>query len=180
MPWNADQTEIVRKRWAEGYSASQIARELGPSFTRNAVIGKITRLKLPGRLAPDANRFSAAARYQGHTTTSRLPFLPPKDAQKKKPVVTDTYVHRETIATPPETWRAFEDVDNKGCRYPHGDQPPFRFCSGKAVPGQPWCPTHFKACAPALAAKYEAQQQSSENLGELEPLQKVQELEGAL
>ena len=37
--------EILTKMWAEGNSASQIAKELG-GVTRNAVIGKVHRLGL--------------------------------------------------------------------------------------------------------------------------------------
>ncbi|HYD45125.1 MAG TPA: GcrA family cell cycle regulator [Phenylobacterium sp.] len=38
--------EYAVRLWKEGYSASQIARLLNAGFSRNAVIGKITRLKL--------------------------------------------------------------------------------------------------------------------------------------
>ena len=37
MAWTDDRVEILKKLWAEGLSASQIARELG-DVTRNAVI----------------------------------------------------------------------------------------------------------------------------------------------
>jgi GcrA cell cycle regulator len=46
--WDDDRVERLKKWWDEGQSASQIARRLG-SVTRNAVIGKIHRLKLPPR-----------------------------------------------------------------------------------------------------------------------------------
>ena len=45
MAWTDDRVEILKKLWAEGLSASQIARELG-DVTRNAVIGKVHRLGL--------------------------------------------------------------------------------------------------------------------------------------
>src|SRR5690606_20478561 len=38
--------------WLEGLSASQIAGVLGEGVTRNAVIGKVHRLKLSGRAKP--------------------------------------------------------------------------------------------------------------------------------
>src|SRR5262249_31137927 len=40
--------ELLKKLWADGLSASQIAAELG-GITRNAVIGKVHRLGLSGR-----------------------------------------------------------------------------------------------------------------------------------
>lgn len=48
MNWTDERVEILRKLWAEGLSASQIAAQLG-GVTRNAVIGKVHRLKLSGR-----------------------------------------------------------------------------------------------------------------------------------
>ncbi len=48
MAWTDDRVEILKKLWAEGLSASQIANKMG-EVTRNAVIGKVHRLGLPGR-----------------------------------------------------------------------------------------------------------------------------------
>jgi len=46
--WSDDRVELLKKLWADGLSASQIAGELG-GITRNAVIGKVHRLGLSGR-----------------------------------------------------------------------------------------------------------------------------------
>ena len=48
MNWNDERVELLRKLWAEGQSASQIAAQLG-GVSRNAVIGKVHRLKLSSR-----------------------------------------------------------------------------------------------------------------------------------
>ncbi|MFB2533154.1 GcrA family cell cycle regulator [Paracoccus sp. p3-h83] len=48
MSWTDERVELLKKMWAEGQSASQIAKELG-SVTRNAVIGKVHRLGLSNR-----------------------------------------------------------------------------------------------------------------------------------
>lgn len=48
MTWTDARIEHLKKRWAEGASCSQIAREL-PPCTRNAIIGKVHRLNLVGR-----------------------------------------------------------------------------------------------------------------------------------
>ena len=48
MSWTDERVEILTKMWAEGNSASQIAKELG-GVTRNAVIGKVHRLGLSNR-----------------------------------------------------------------------------------------------------------------------------------
>jgi GcrA cell cycle regulator len=52
MGWTEERVELLKKLWMEGFSASQIASELGDGVTRNAVIGKVHRLKLSGRAKP--------------------------------------------------------------------------------------------------------------------------------
>lgn len=48
MSWTDERVETLKSMWAEGKSASQIAKELG-GVTRNAVIGKVHRLGLSNR-----------------------------------------------------------------------------------------------------------------------------------
>jgi|SRR5690606_21724707 len=66
MTWTDERVETLRTMWAEGKSASQIAKELG-GITRNAVIGKVHRLGLSNRTgaadqAEEADPASTAAR----------------------------------------------------------------------------------------------------------------------
>ncbi len=63
MNWTDERVELLRKLWSEGLSASQIAAQLG-SVTRNAVIGKVHRLKLSSR-----GRTTAAAPRQKKTSS---------------------------------------------------------------------------------------------------------------
>ena len=49
MSWTEERVETLKKMWAEGQSASQIAKELG-GVSRNAVIGKVHRLGLSNRI----------------------------------------------------------------------------------------------------------------------------------
>ena len=44
MGWDAEDVALLKKLWAVGQSAAQIARRLG--FSRNAVCAKLTRLGL--------------------------------------------------------------------------------------------------------------------------------------
>ena len=52
MSWTDERVELLRKLWQDGLSASQIAGELGNGITRNAVIGKVHRLGMSGRVKP--------------------------------------------------------------------------------------------------------------------------------
>ena len=49
MSWTDERVELLKKLWADGLSASQIAAELG-GITRNAVIGKVHRIGLTPRV----------------------------------------------------------------------------------------------------------------------------------
>ena len=49
MSWTHERIEELKKLWEAGYTASNIATELG-GITRNAVIGKAHRLGLSGRM----------------------------------------------------------------------------------------------------------------------------------
>lgn len=50
-PWTAKRVDLLRTEWAKGTTASRIAAILGGT-TRNAVIGKASRLGLNGRPSP--------------------------------------------------------------------------------------------------------------------------------
>lgn len=59
MSWTDDRVETLKRMWAEGQSASQIAKELG-GVTRNAVIGKVHRLGLSNRVEGEDQPAAAA------------------------------------------------------------------------------------------------------------------------
>ena len=51
MNWTEDRTATLKRLWAEGKTATEIAAELGGT-SRNAVIGKAHRLGLEARPSP--------------------------------------------------------------------------------------------------------------------------------
>ncbi len=59
MSWTDERVETLKKMWAEGQSASQIAKELG-GVTRNAVIGKVHRLGLSNRAGKEEEAAAVA------------------------------------------------------------------------------------------------------------------------
>jgi GcrA cell cycle regulator len=54
MSWTDERVDLLSRLWLEGKSASQIAALLGGGLTRNAVIGKVHRLGLAGRVKANA------------------------------------------------------------------------------------------------------------------------------
>jgi GcrA cell cycle regulator len=78
MSWTDERVETLKKMWAEGQSASQIAKELG-GVTRNAVIGKVHRLGLSNRVGPAATEEEAE---EAPVTAA----APPPKAEAPRPV----------------------------------------------------------------------------------------------
>ena len=70
MSWTDERVEILTKMWAEGNSASQIAKELG-GVTRNAVIGKVHRLGLSNRATTTTSNKSESKTKSSPKSSSR-------------------------------------------------------------------------------------------------------------
>ena len=81
MSWTEERVETLKRMWAEGQSASQIAKELG-GVTRNAVIGKVHRLGLSNRAGgtPSATTAKPAAKEK-----PAKPAAKPAKATARKP-----------------------------------------------------------------------------------------------
>ena len=74
MGWTEERVELLKKLWLEGLSASQIAGVLGEGVTRNAVIGKVHRLKLSGRAKPASSAPRARTAPRPRAASRRQPF----------------------------------------------------------------------------------------------------------
>jgi len=91
MSWTDERVETLKRMWAEGQSASQIAKELG-GVTRNAVIGKVHRLGLSNR-AEDGSDVPASATPEAKPAPQPAAAAPepkpaPEPAPASKPAAT--------------------------------------------------------------------------------------------
>ena len=77
MSWTDERVETLKKMWAEGQSASQIAKELG-GVTRNAVIGKVHRLGL-------SNRAGGADKAEAEVVEAVVPEVEPATVKPQAP-----------------------------------------------------------------------------------------------
>jgi len=95
MSWTDERVETLKRMWAEGQSASQIARELG-GVTRNAVIGKVHRLGLSNRVNGSSDGKPAAADEEA------VPDTPPRAERPGISAVVDAEPEAGTApASPP-------------------------------------------------------------------------------
>src|SRR6516164_4473787 len=72
MNWTDDRVELLKKLWADGLSASQIAAELG-GISRNSVIGKVHRLGLAGRAKSPAAAMPRQRKPRSQGAMMRIP-----------------------------------------------------------------------------------------------------------
>ena len=162
MAWNDERVELLKKLWADGLSASQIAGRLG-GVTRNAVIGKVHRLGLSGRAtssrssSPRPRRTQAPRQHRAPSlvfaTRGNLALKPEYESEPEPlPAAVQELViplhERASILTLKESM----------CHWPIGDpgEEEFHFCGRKAGNSMPYCEHHARmAYQPAQARRRE-------------------------
>lgn len=150
MSWTEERVALLRKLWAEGLSASQIAKQL-TGVTRNAVIGKVHRLGLAGRATPSrpAKRPVRASRPRVMGPSAPRSLRPPS--------------HVPSVVIPDLEPLKLEDgraanvltLNESMCKFPIGDptDPDFAFC-GRGSASGPYCADHARlAYQPSQAKK---------------------------
>jgi GcrA cell cycle regulator len=152
MGWTDERVTLLRKLWAEGLSASQIAKQLG-GVTRNAVIGKVHRLGLAGRATP-----SRPAKRPVRTARPRV--MGPSAPRLRMPSSLPTVVIPELEPMKFDDGRPATvlTLSDTMCKYPIGDptDPDFAFC-GRASSSGPYCSDHARlAYQPSQAKKRRA------------------------
>ncbi len=144
--------DLLRTMWLDGKSASEIALAI-PGATRNAVIGKVHRMKLGKRASPAAtkSRVRTASGREGHRGRSG------GLGQSKANSIINRVQGRMKAALVPKLPEDDEGVDvtaligimdlnEHTCRWPIGDplDPSFGFCGKEPVEGKPYCEDHCR------------------------------------
>jgi GcrA cell cycle regulator len=159
MNWTDERVELLRKHWSEGLSASQIAAQLG-GVSRNAVIGKVHRLKLSsrGRATPAPARQRKTAHGGGGGTMKTAPRAPSRPITA---TIGATALQVEFDAEPElrRLQRPVEDVvvpisrrlklielTEHTCKWPNGDPlaEDFSFCGNDSLETGPYCTYHSR------------------------------------
>ncbi|MBT9372038.1 GcrA family cell cycle regulator [Rhizobium sp. CSW-27] len=164
MNWTDERVEKLKRLWAEGLSASQIAAQLG-GVSRNAVIGKVHRLNLPGRAkaggtpqaasrpqarntsAPRAPNFAARAT----NTTTRTVARPVGATVVKEEIEIEVtqqpaYEAPVNVVVPMSRRLALTDLTERTCKWPMGDplKDDFHFCGAESGESSPYCKYHAR------------------------------------
>ena len=148
MGWTEERVATLRKLWAEGLSASQIAKQLG-SVTRNAVIGKVHRLGLAGRATP-----SRPAKRPVRVSRPRVigPTAPRLRPANSLPTV--VIPDLEPLKFADGKAASVLTLNESMCKFPIGDpnDVDFAFCGRGAACG-PYCQDHARLAYQPSQAK---------------------------
>jgi GcrA cell cycle regulator len=168
MSWTNERVEILTKMWAEGNSASQIAKELG-GVTRNAVIGKVHRLGLSNRATTStsnksesktksspkssskaqqkARKINAAEPKPNNVTSLRRQIIPAGQPLPPQPSANE--ISPEALARVSEIEKQAKklsllELTERTCKWPVGDPATeeFWFCGLATQSGKPYCEAH--------------------------------------
>ncbi len=122
MDWNTDQIAQLQALWAAGHSTAEIGRRMG--ISKNAVVGKAHRLRLPARPSPIRKADPAAPQRAARPMSAPLP-RPASVPIRPLPVMPSS------TRTMPCCW----PIGEPGTRS-------FHFCDEPAMSGKPYCTTH--------------------------------------
>ncbi len=180
MGWTDERVEMLRQLWTDGHSASQIAEKLG-GVSRNAVIGKVHRLKLESRAksAPEAKPVVAtiaepvvAAAAAPRVVASQV--VAPQAVQASRPVARTMGATALKVEIHQEIEEEAAPIERKGaevvpmtrklslvqltertCKWPIGDplSPEFHFCGDHSGEGTPYCSFHAKLAFQAVTER---------------------------
>jgi GcrA cell cycle regulator len=179
MGWTEERVELLKKLWLEGLSASQIAGILSEGVTRNAVIGKVHRLKLTGRAKPasSAPRARTAPRSPGirrvspgigrsssgiasmmkSRSMSAAPMHGATALKISEEFETEAYVAPQVqeLFIPVEQRLTLLQLNEHTCKWPIGDPltPDFYFCGNGSEEGKPYCEFHSRRAYHQLEKK---------------------------
>ena len=127
MSWNHERIEHLKKLWEAGYTASNIATELG-GITRNAVIGKAHRLGLSGRMKSKSKVSSVSIVRKRKMPTNR----------------NSKIIELTTSVSEPMNPIRFVKIKDGLCRWPIGEPEDldFKFCGRNSNDKMVYCSEH--------------------------------------
>lgn len=137
--WTAERVELLKSRFEAGLSCREIAGDIGVS--RNAVIGKLSRLNLTREKSGDAPRAArkAAAKGRRPRTAPRLQYQMLLALYAEPRPAADEPIHNEHCCS-------LLELSEERCRWPISTPgaEDFCFCGNTPLEGLPYCAGHTR------------------------------------
>jgi GcrA cell cycle regulator len=173
MNWTDERVELLRKLWGEGLSASRIAAQIG-GVTRNAVIGKVHRMKLSNQgraaassasgkkkaatVAPVAQPVSVqqATQATARAVVAAAAMMRPVTATigatalqaefDAEPVMRHAPRPTDNVVIPISRRLRLVQLNERTCKWPNGDplSEDFNFCGNECAEAGPYCRYHAR------------------------------------
>jgi GcrA cell cycle regulator len=144
MGWNDERVELLKKLWADGLSASQIAAQLG-GVTRNAVIGKVHRLGLSGRAKTPSSSVPRVRKPRQATMRPRMRYHGNAALAPQYDLEPDLDPLANVVPIGPRI--TILELSESTCRWPIGEpgKDGFGYCGAQIKAERPYCPYHSRA-----------------------------------
>jgi len=141
--WTPERIAILRKLWAAGLSCSQIAARIG-GISRNAVIGKASRLGLAGRISGGKKGQGAGQQRPKNDKRHILNnILTAKLRREAREYAIAEALKKQPGAERETARKTLQELEPGDCRF-IADEPTGRcFCAKPVLPGTSYCPQHF-------------------------------------
>jgi GcrA cell cycle regulator len=132
--WPEERIAQMKNLWERGWSAGEVAAELGNGVTRNAVIGRVHRMGL-------------VRNKKSEPPPKKPPPAPTPRAPRVAEPRPDLGIEIDTIAdTKPDTSPfacSIADLRENQCRWVLGKPTNAVYCGAPTARGS-WCPAHYR------------------------------------
>jgi len=134
--WTTERVELLQSHFAAGLSCREIANEIGVS--RNAVIGKLSRLNLTREKKPEARRDRAK--------TSRPRSVPRLQYRMLRKLFAEAPPEEDGQTIDSDQRCSLLELSEEKCRWPISSpgEKDFCFCGNPPLEGMPYCAGHSR------------------------------------
>jgi len=138
--WTDQRVELLKNHFAAGLSCREIAGEIGVS--RNAVIGKLSRLNLTREKTVKVQRSARKDGAKGSRTRS----VPRLQYQMLRKLFAEAEPTAESETIHSEHCCSLLELSEEKCRWPINTPgaDDFCFCGNRPLEGLPYCPGHTR------------------------------------
>jgi GcrA cell cycle regulator len=142
--WTEQRIELLKSRFQAGLTAREIAAEIGVS--RNAVIGKLSRLDLRREKDIDQRRLAAKKDLRKSTKGRRLKTTPRLQYEMLRSLYAERAASDDDEPIGSEYRCSLLELSKEKCRWPISapGADDFCFCGNTPVEGLPYCAGHTR------------------------------------